>query len=80
MTMAFTEHTGSSGVADIGSNRGIVLFVVLSFAWSWGFGFVASRTSTGSPALGAILMIAAGFGPSLAGLAVIAVSTRRSGL
>ncbi len=75
-----TEHTGPPIFADSGSNSGIALFVVLSFAWTWGFGFVASQISTGSPALGAFLMIVAGFGPSLAGVAVVAVSTGRSGV
>ena len=75
-----TRKVGSTVVADTGSNSGIVLFVVLSFAWSWGFGFVASQISTDTPKLGVALMIVAGFGPSLAGVALVATSIGRSGL
>ena len=67
-------------IAGTGSNRRNVLFVVLSFAWSWGCWFVASRISTSSPYLGAFLMIVASFGPSLAGVIAVAVTTGRSGL
>jgi uncharacterized protein len=51
----------------------VFLFVVLAFAWSWGIGFAAARAAAGSPALNVALMTVAGFGPSLAGFAVVAI-------
>lgn len=58
----------------------VVLFVILAFAWSWGLGFAALGIKASSPTLSTALMIIAGFGPSLAGIAVVAFSTGSVGL
>ncbi len=56
------------------------LFLAAAFGWSWGLGFVAYQIKVDWPKLNVALMIAAGFGPSLAGLLVVALSTGHSGL
>lgn len=55
----------------------ISAFFVFAFTWSWSIGFAATRFETRSPALSAALMMAAGFGPSLAGIAVVAALSTR---
>ncbi len=70
---------GSPRSAEATLTHGIVLFVALAVAWSWGFGFVAYKIKADWPLPSATLMILAGFGPSLAGLAVVALSTGSAG-
>jgi uncharacterized protein len=47
-------------------------FFVLAFAWSWGIGFAAMQLQARHPALSTALMMVSGFGPSMAGIAVVA--------
>lgn len=58
----------------------IVAFFVLAFGWSWAIGFAGTRIKGEFPVLSTVLMMAAGFGPSLAGLVVVAVSSNGQGL
>lgn len=62
------------------STTAILGFVVLAFVWSWALGFAGMRVKGEFPVLSMVLMIAAGFGPSLAGFAVVAVSSNGHGL
>lgn len=79
-TLSYVGPIGSPRSPEGASNHAIVFFVALAFAWSWGLGFVASSLKASSPTLSAALMMIAGFGPSLAGVAVIALSTGSAGL
>jgi membrane protease YdiL (CAAX protease family) len=74
------QERGSPAQVGAWSGRAIVLFVVLAFAWSWGIGFAAVQAKASSPALNVALMISAGFGPSLAGLVVVAIFGHPVGL
>lgn len=58
----------------------ILTFFVIAFAWAWGLGFAAMQAKAFSGALATILLMAAGFGPSLAGFAVVAFFSRGWGL
>jgi uncharacterized protein len=58
----------------------ILAFFVLAFAWSWAIGLVATQVATPLPVLSTALMMAAGFGPSLAGLAIVAIFSDGTGL
>ena len=62
------------------SMTGILAFVVVAFAWSWGIGFAATLAREQSVPLATGLMMVAGFGPSVAGLAVVAFLSRGKGL
>lgn len=73
-------HIASIRCPEAASQRAIVLFVGLAFAWSWGLGLAASGMMAGSPMLGTALIMLAGFGPSLAGVAVVALSADAAGL
>lgn len=55
-------------------------FILLAFAWSWGLGFAGNKMKEALPALSVALMILAGFGPSLAAVVVVALSTGTAGL
>ncbi len=57
----------------------IFAFVVLAFGWSWSIGFAATQVQARFPALSTALMMVSGFGPSLAGLAVVAAFSTRQG-
>ena len=58
----------------------ILAFFVLAIAWSWAIGLVATQVGTPLPVLSTALMMAAGFGPSLAGLAIVAIFSDGTGL
>jgi membrane protease YdiL (CAAX protease family) len=62
------------------SKFAIFVFVALAFTWAWGVGFAATQVEAYSPALNGALMMLAGFGPSLAGIAVVAIFSCRAGL
>jgi uncharacterized protein len=53
-------------------NCGIYVFFALAFTLSWGFGFVSQYAMPQSVVAGTILAIVSGFGPSLAGIFVVA--------
>jgi uncharacterized protein len=50
----------------------IIIFFILAFTWSWGFGFVSLYVMPQSVVGGTILAIVSGFGPSLSGIFVVA--------
>jgi uncharacterized protein len=50
----------------------IIVFLVLAFTWSWGFGLVSQYVMPQSVVAGTILAIVSGFGPSLSGIFVVA--------
>ena len=56
------------------------MFVALSFAWSWGFGLVATQFAVDHPALSIAIRMVAGFGPSLAAVAMVAFTRGPNGL
>ncbi|PZO02207.1 MAG: CPBP family intramembrane metalloprotease [Alphaproteobacteria bacterium] len=62
------------------STTAIIAFTVLAFAWSWGIGLAAKLVDAPSTVLTAVLMAVAGFGPSVAGLAVVTMFSRGEGL
>lgn len=59
------------------STQAIVAFIALAFAWSWDLGLLAQLLLDRWTALGMILTILSGFGPSIAGLAVVAFCSTR---
>ena len=58
---------------DAGTTLAIVTFFVLAFLWSWGIGLLAELCKDQSVVLATTLAVVAGFGPSLAGLTVVAL-------
>ena len=58
----------------------VMAFFVLAFALSWSVGFAAAHVHAQHPALSSALMMLAGFGPSVAGIAVVAALSTRQGL
>jgi uncharacterized protein len=62
------ENQRRRPLEGVKSSTAIVTFVAMAFIWSWGIGYLAARMGGG---LNTVLMISAGFGPSLAGLAVM---------
>lgn len=77
---AETCDSGSPLQLRARSKFAIFAFVVLSFGWAWGFGFAATQARADVPALRSALMIVAGLGPSLAGVAVVALFSNAPGL
>ena len=74
-------HDSRSGLqANARSKLAIFVFVALAFVWAWGVGFAATQVKAASPGLNIALMVVAGFGPSLAGFAVIAFFSSPAGL
>jgi membrane protease YdiL (CAAX protease family) len=78
--LAETHDSSSPLQARARSKRAIFVFIALAFVWSWGVGFAATQVKAYSPGLNVALMILAGFGPSLAGIAVVAIFSNRAGL
>ena len=62
------------------SNRTIATFIALTFGWTWGFWFLAKLAKADFPSLSAGLRILAGFGPSIVGVGVVAVTCGSAGL
>ena len=58
----------------------LLRFVVFASGWSWAIGFIGTRVKGEFPVLGMVLMMAAGFVPSLAGLMVVSIFSKGSGL
>jgi len=79
-TLAEIHDSSSALQADARSKLAIFVFVALAFVWAWGVGFVATQVKAYSPGLNVALMIVAGFGPSLAGFAVVAFFSSPAGL
>jgi membrane protease YdiL (CAAX protease family) len=79
-TLPETPDSSSALQAKTRSKLAIFVFVALAFVWAWGVGFAATQVKAYSPGLNVALMIVAGFGPSLAGIAVVAFFSSRAGL
>jgi len=62
------------------SGAAILAFFILAFVWSWGIGFAAMQAKPQSATLSAVLMMASGFGPSVAAVAVVASVSSGQGL
>jgi uncharacterized protein len=62
------------------SRWAVINFFFLAFLLSWAIGLVATQVQPRFPALSTALMMAAGFGPSVAGFAVVAVFGSGTGL
>lgn len=62
------------------SGRSILAFIALTFAWAWGWGIAAAQIRADLPALSIGLQILSGFGPSLAGVAVVGFNAGAAGL
>lgn len=54
-------------------------FLALAFGWSWALGFMGAQIRGGLPVPRAVLMILAGFGPSLAGFAALFLFSTSAG-
>jgi uncharacterized protein len=61
------------------STPAILSFFALALSWSWCIGLGAQYVLPHSPALGTSLAMVSGFGPSLAGIAVVALFGTRAG-
>jgi membrane protease YdiL (CAAX protease family) len=59
------------------STKAIAAFIALAFAWSWSLGMLAQLLLDRWPVLGIILTMVSGFGPSIAGFAVVAFCSTR---
>lgn len=55
----------------------ILAFVAFAFGWSWAIGFAGARVKSEFPILSMVLMMVAGFGPTIAALVVVSVSSDR---
>ena len=62
------------------SNRAILSFCALAFIWSWSLGYAAAHVRLSFPALSMALAIVSGFGPSMAGVTVVAAFSDRQGM
>lgn len=58
----------------------VLTFIILAFVWSWGMGIAANYIGKATPVLNTALKILAGFGPSLAGIVVVASFSTGTGL
>jgi uncharacterized protein len=63
-----------------GSISAILAFVALTFVWSWNIGIFAQYSIAQSPVMGTVFAIVSGFGPTLAGIAVVFLFSGRAGL
>lgn len=77
-TFSDSPNSGLNLQKRVRSVTALLAFVAFAFAWSWVIGFAGARIKGDFPMLSSLLLIAAGFGPSLAGLIVVtAFSSRR---
>jgi membrane protease YdiL (CAAX protease family) len=79
-TLAETQDSSSALQTKTRSKLAIFVFIALAFVWAWGVGFAATQVKAYSPGLNVALMIVAGFVPSLAGIAVVAIFSSPAGL
>jgi uncharacterized protein len=76
---------GTHGAGAVSQRRGhatgaILTFLLLAFAWSWSLGLAATQVRDQSALTGGALLMLSSFGPSLAGLAIVAGIGGRAGL
>ena len=62
------------------SNAASIAFVVLAFAWSWVLGFAASHIKAQSIPVSTAVLIASGFGPSIAAFVIVGAFSGSLGL
>jgi hypothetical protein len=80
MRVQALPQSSSNGAHDSGaalhlgarSMKAVMAFGAVAFAWSWSTGILAQYDMERSPTLGVILTMVSGFGPSIAGVAVVA--------
>jgi len=73
----------NSGLRSQEPNGSLIVilgFFALVFGWSWGIGAVAMQVSARLPATSTVLLMMAGFGPSLAAVAVVALASPAKGI
>jgi membrane protease YdiL (CAAX protease family) len=75
-----TDRSGRDLLGRARSMRAMITFFALAFAWSWAIGFAAIGAKANFPVTSTVLSIMSGFGPSLAGLAVVRRFSGRTGL
>lgn len=63
-----------------GALSAIFAFFGLTFVWSWSIGIFAQQSMAQSPVMGTVFAMVSGFGPSLAGIAVVFLFSGRVGL
>ncbi len=87
MTLQESGQSGESvtsrpAVLDraVASLAAVFTFFVLAFAWSWSFWLLAPLLQPDAPLAATTLAFVGGFGPSLAGVAVVARQGGRDGL
>ncbi len=68
------------GIRDVKSERSLLAFFSLAFAWSWTCWLLAPALKAYSPAVAIGLTLAAGLGPSLAAVVVVGNSQGMAGL
>ena len=74
-----TVHLVSTQVAS-SQIPALLTFVALTFAWTWTFWILSAGLAAYAPELGKILLLLAGFGPSLSGLMTVWIFDGRAGL
>ncbi len=75
-----TQGDGATWQGRAHASGAILTFLLLAFGWSWSVGLAATQVRDQSAMAGNALLMLSGFGPSLAGLAVVAGIGGRSGL
>ncbi len=77
---AAADNSGRGLEEPTRSMTALLAFFALAFGWWWGIGIAAAQVSAQMPVIGTGLMMVAGFGPSLAAVAVVAMVSTGSGL
>jgi hypothetical protein len=77
----FPERRDTSPLVQqrAGSISAILAFFALTFVWSWSIGIFAQQSMAQSPVIGTVFAMVSGFGPSLAGIAVVLLLSGRGG-
>lgn len=63
-----------------GSISAILAFFAVTFVWSWSIGIIAQYSMAQSPVMGTAFAMVSGFGPTVAGIAVVVLFSGRVGL
>ncbi len=75
-----TKQPGKALLASAQTSTAIICFFALAFAWSWGIAWAATQLSVPNSTGRFAMMVVSGFGPSLAGFAIVALFSKGSGL
>ena len=74
------DKSGSGLQHAAQSNAAISAFVVLAFAWSWGLGYATSQVKSESIPVSTAVLMASGFGPSIAAFVIVGAFSGSLGL